>query len=146
MLLNPEAHEIAKNFWEAVRTIPLLCAIRIEPHNPRTTPAKTMINIASAVLGVVHLLLLSLALTLRAPPPQKTSFRSEAPSDTKYLLTKNYSEIFLKIYEFQTQFLEKVLLSRRFWRCEPLQKLQKIIPWNNFVSEGIHLPSWKPCT
>ena len=24
-----------------------------EPHNPRTTPTKTMMNIASAILGVV---------------------------------------------------------------------------------------------
>ena len=31
----------------------------IEPHNPRTTPTKTMMNIASVILGVVYILLFS---------------------------------------------------------------------------------------
>ena len=31
----------------------------IEPHNPRTTPIKAMMNIASAILGVVYILLFS---------------------------------------------------------------------------------------
>ena len=30
-----------------------------EPHNPRTTPTKTMMNIASAILGVVYIVLFS---------------------------------------------------------------------------------------
>ena len=32
---------------------------KIEPHNPRTTPTKAMMNIASAILGVVYMLLFS---------------------------------------------------------------------------------------
>ena len=31
----------------------------VEPHNPRTTPTKTMMNTASAILGVVYILLFS---------------------------------------------------------------------------------------
>ena len=31
----------------------------IEPHNPRTTPTKAVMNIASAILGVVYILLFS---------------------------------------------------------------------------------------
>ena len=33
--------------------------MEVEPHNPPTTPTKTMMNIASAILGVVYILLLS---------------------------------------------------------------------------------------
>ena len=31
--------------------------LEFEPHNPRTTPTKAMMNIASAILGVVYILL-----------------------------------------------------------------------------------------
>ena len=34
-------------------------ASALEPHNPRTTPTKAMMNIASAILGVVYILLFS---------------------------------------------------------------------------------------
>ena len=41
----------------------------VRPRNPRTTPTRSMINIASAKLGVVHILPFSLIPTIRTPPP-----------------------------------------------------------------------------
>ena len=40
----------------------------LEPHNPRSTPTQAMINIASAILGMVYMVLLSQVLTIRTPP------------------------------------------------------------------------------
>ena len=39
-----------------------------------TTPTKTMMNIASVILGMVYILLFSWVLTIRAPPPLKSFF------------------------------------------------------------------------
>ena len=41
------------------------------PQNPRTTPTKSTINIASGKLGVVRILPFSLVPTIRTPPPRK---------------------------------------------------------------------------
>ena len=64
------------------------------------------------------------------------------PSGTKLLLTKSCSEIiiFEKLRISYVIPWKKVLLSRRFWRCEPPQKLRKITLQNyfrnNVVPEG----------
>ena len=45
--------------------------ILIKPRNPRTTPTKSTINIASAKLGMVRNLPFSWVPTIRTPPPLK---------------------------------------------------------------------------
>ena len=45
--------------------------IRIVPRNPRTTPTKSTINIASAKLGVVRILPFSWVPKIRTPLPQR---------------------------------------------------------------------------
>ena len=37
------------------QTVLLPWTIQIEPHNPRSTPTKAMMNITSAILGVVYI-------------------------------------------------------------------------------------------
>ena len=45
-------------------------ALSVRPQNPRTTPTKLTINIASAKQGVVRILPFSWVPTIRTPPPQ----------------------------------------------------------------------------
>ena len=53
-------HSIIVSFaWEISLCTPAGAYALIEPHNPRTTPTKAMMNIASAILGVVYILLFS---------------------------------------------------------------------------------------
>ena len=93
---------VLRGFWEGVfqkvpgtspwRVRPLRRApyINFEPHNPSTTPTKTMKNIASAILGVVYTFCCSLRFWQSYTTPFEIPFWSEVLCGGIWLVVPYY--------------------------------------------------------